>query len=149
MRTRRAVKFALLTSFAVVLFAADATGTWTAQMPSRRRAPNPQDSRPPAQQGRGGGAAAAPAVATFVLKVEGKKLTGTVEMPAFGRGAPEKAEIEDGTVDGDNISFTVIGSGRDTFFKGKVSGDTIEFSMTSSFDDYGTPPTTFSAKRSQ
>jgi hypothetical protein len=149
MRTRRAWKFALLTSFVIALFAADATGTWSAQIPSRRR--NTQDPRPPAEQGRGGGApAAAPTVATFVLKVEGKKLTGTAEMPAFGRGAPEKVEIEDGKVDGDSISFTVGGSsGRENFLKGKVSGDTIEFSMTSSMDDYGTPPITFSAKRAQ
>jgi len=148
MRTRRAWRFALLTSFVVALFAADATGTWSAQIPSRRR--NPQDPRPPSEQGRGGAAAAAPAVATFVLKAEGRKLTGTAEMPASGRGAPEKVEIEDGKVDGDNISFTVGGStGRENFLKGKVSGDTIDFSMTSSMDDYGTPPITFSAKRAQ
>lgn len=153
MRTRRAWRFALLTSFVIALFAADATGTWSAQIPSRRR--NPQDPRPPGEQGRGGGAtapaaSAAPAVATFVLKVEGKKLTGTAEMPAFGRGAPEKVEIEDGKVDGDNISFTVGGAtGRENFLKGKVSGDTIDFSMSSSMDDYGTPPITFSAKRAQ
>jgi hypothetical protein len=141
-------RFALLASLAIALFAADATGKWSAQMPARRRPA--QDTRPAAEPGRGG--EATPAVSTFVLKAEGKKLTGTAEMPAFGgRGAPaEKVEIEDGKVDGDNISFTV-GSpmGREVYLKGRVSGDTIEFSMTANSDDYGTPPITFSAKRAQ
>ena len=86
---------------------------------------------------------------SFVLKVEGEKLTGTAQLPSFGPGPAEPDEISDGKVDGNNISFTVFSSrrGMDTYYKGVVSEDTIEFSQTSDFDDYGTPPVKLTAKR--
>lgn len=84
--------------------AADVTGRWTAQMP-----------------GRGGQTREA----TFNLKADGNTLTGTVSGP---RG---EAEISDGKIDGDNISFTQTfefnGNPVKLIFKGTVSGDEIRF----------------------
>jgi len=92
-----------------------------------------------------------PEAPAHICEGRAQKLAGTAEMAAFGRGGPaEKVEIEDGKVHGDNISFTVGAcTGRENYFKGRVSGNTIEVSMTSNFDDYGTRPITFSAKRAQ
>src|SRR5262249_25498287 len=99
---------ALVGIFAIAAFAADVTGKWTAEVP-----------------GRGGNMT----TNTFVLKQDGSKLTGTVDA---GRGGP--AEITDGKVDGDNISFVVSRTFNDqTFkqsFKGTVSGDSIKFTRT-------------------
>ena len=64
---------------AVTSFAADVTGKWTAEV-----------------QGRNGAM-----TTTFVFKVEGEKLTGTVS----GRGGD--TAISDGTVKGDDLSFNV------------------------------------------
>jgi hypothetical protein len=124
---RTLVLVALAGIFAFAAQAADATGRWTAQLPARGRA------------GRG------PTDLTFVLKVEGKKLTGSVN---GGRGGD--APISDGVVNGDEISFTAAGSfGGDAFYKGKVSADTIAFTRTMEGEDYGTPPTTFTATRAK
>ena len=105
--------------------AADATGKWTAQIPARGPA------------GRG------PTELTFVLKAEGKNLTGSVN---GGRGGD--SALRDGVVNGDEISFTAEGAfGGDAFYKGKVSGDTIAFSRTMEGEDYGTKPTNLTASR--
>jgi len=121
---RRLVLGALIGVLVFAAQAADATGRWTAQIP-----------------GRAGGRGAAEM--TFVIKVEGKKLTGSVK---GGRGGD--AEIRDGVANGDEISFTVEGAfGGDAFYKGKVSADTIAFSRTMEGEDYGTKPTTFTATR--
>ena len=61
---------------------------------------------------------------TFVLKVEGKTLTGSV---MGGRGGD--AALRDGVIKGDEISFTSAGPFGDAFYKGKVAGDTIAFSI--------------------
>src|SRR5262249_11908998 len=62
---------------------------------------------------------------TLKLKQEGAKLTGAL----LGRQGNETA-IEDGKVDGDEVSFTVTRTFNDNKivqkFKGKVSGDTIK-----------------------
>jgi hypothetical protein len=114
--------------FVLAVSAADITGKWTAQVP-----------------GRGGSKGPSTMENTFVFKVEGKKLTGSANM---GRGGD--AQIENGKVDGDAISFTVAnGFGGDSFYKGKVSGDTIAFTRTMEGEDYGTPPTTFTATRAK
>ena len=82
---------------------------------------------------------------TFVFKADGTKLTGTVNM---GRGGD--SEIRDGVVKGNELSFTAAGGfGGDAFFKGKVAGETIEFSRTMEGEDYGTKPTTFTATRAK
>lgn len=121
---RTLVLAALMGIFVLAVSAADITGKWTAQVPGR---------------GRGG-----PSENTFVFKVQGKKLTGSTNM---GRGG--EAQIENGKVDGDDVSFTVTSSfgGSEATYKGKVSGDTIAFSRTMEGEDYGTPPTKFTATR--
>jgi hypothetical protein len=88
----------------VTAFAASVDGKWTAQVPGRQG--NTQEM-------------------TFNLKADGSTLTGTITSP---RG---EAKIDDGKVDGDNISFSQTfergGNSMKIMYKGKVSGDTIEF----------------------
>jgi hypothetical protein len=85
--------------------AADVTGKWVMQMPSRQ-----------------GGTSET----TFEFKAEGTALTGTM---ASAPGEP--TAISEGKVDGDNISFVVVRKRNDmeikTVWKGKVSGDEIKF----------------------
>ena len=64
-------------------------------------------------------------------------------------GPGGEGAIEDGKIDGDEISFTVTTGSRGASYKGKVSGDTIQFSRHNDMDDYGTPPTTFTAARAK
>jgi hypothetical protein len=125
MRTLVLVALAGILVFAAQ--AADVTGKWTAQVPAR-----------------GGPGGRGPVEMTFVLKVEGKALTGSV---MGGRGGD--AAIRDGVINGDEISFTSAGPFGDAFYKGKVSGDTIAFSRTMEGEDYGTKPTTFTATRAK
>jgi hypothetical protein len=107
---------------ASLVWAADVTGKWTAQVP-----------------GRGGQTREA----TFNFKAEGGKLTGTMS------GMQGDNPISDGKIDGDNISFTVALSfnGNDIKFlyKGKVAGDEIKFTRTREGSDQ--PPQEFTAKR--
>jgi hypothetical protein len=88
---------------ATTLAAADVTGKWTAEV-----------------QGRNG-----PRTVTFTLKQDGSKLTG--EMQGMG---PEPAQISDGKVSGDNISFTVKrefnGNEMKINYTGKVEGDSLK-----------------------
>lgn len=106
---------------AVTSFAADVTGKWTAEV-----------------QGRNGAM-----TTTFVFKVEGEKLTGTVS----GRGGD--TAISDGTVKGDDLSFNVTlnfnGNEMKMAYKGKVAGDEIKMSRTRPGADM--PPQEFTAKR--
>src|SRR5690348_11022428 len=85
-------------------FAADVDGKWTASMPGRQG--NTME-------------------VTFVFKADGNTLTGTMSNP---RG---ESEIKDGKIDGNNISFNQTfergGNSMTIVYKGKVSGDTIEF----------------------
>ena len=75
----------------VAVLAADVTGKWVAQMPSRQ-----------------GGTSDT----TFEFKVDGATLTGTM---ASAQGEP--AAISEGKVDGDNISFVVVRKRNDMEFK--------------------------------
>jgi hypothetical protein len=115
---------ALVGIFAIAAFAADVTGKWTAEVP-----------------GRGGNMQ----TNTFVFKQDGSKLTGTMD---GGRGGP--AEISDGKVEGEDISFNVTRSFGDQSikiaFKGKVSGDQIKFSRTME-GGRGGGPVEFTAKK--
>jgi hypothetical protein len=65
---------------------------------------------------------------TFAFKVDGHKLTGETTSSMFG-----KSTIEDGKVDGDDVSFiltvNVQGSDAKVSYKGKVQGDTIKFTV--------------------
>jgi hypothetical protein len=87
--------------------AADVTGKWTAEI-----------------QGRDGNAR----TVTMNLKADGNKLTGTV---SGGRGG--EAEISDGKVDGNDLSFSVVrefnGNKMTSTYKGKLDGDVIHFNM--------------------
>ena len=101
--------------FAFAVMAADATGKWTYEQP-----------------GRGGGPARQ---VTITLKQDGNKLTGSV--PGFGRGGdnpPPPAEITDGKVDGDKVSFTVKRQTPNgefvTKYEGTISGDEMKLKTT-------------------
>jgi hypothetical protein len=90
---------------AVLLVAADATGTWTGDQPG----PN-GNSYP----------------ITFKLKTDGAKLTGTMGGEQF------EQPIQNGEVHGDDISFTVhldFGDGIDLKYAGKVAADHIDFKV--------------------
>jgi hypothetical protein len=94
-------KFILLTLFAACAFAADVTGTWKGTIET------PNGSRD----------------VTMHLKADGAKLTGTVS------GRQGDVEIQDGKVDGDNISFAFARGDFKMEYKGKVSGDQIKFDI--------------------
>lgn len=114
----------ILAIFAVAASAADVAGKWTAERPGRDG--QPQKS-------------------TFTFVVDGNKLTGTV---ASTRG---EAEITDGKIKGDSISFNVVLKMQDREikmnYKGKMSGDEIKFNMSIEGMDREMP--SFVAKRAQ
>ena len=105
-----------------VAWAADPNGKWVAQVPGQ----NGQTRE-----------------TTFNFKVEGGKLTGTVS------GRQGDNPISDGTVKGDEVSFTVVanfnGNSIKLLYKGKVSGDDLNLSRTREGGDQ--PPQAFTAKR--
>jgi len=82
-----------------VSFGADIDGKWTAQV-----------------QGRNG-----TRTQTLMLKASGNTLTGSIQ-----EGQGGSVEISNGTIDGDNISFTVVREFRENRitqeYKGTVSG---------------------------
>jgi len=89
-------------------WAADVTGKWTAKAPGAQGAD-----------------------ITFVFKVSDDKLTGTVNNSL----SPGEAEIKDGKISGDDVSFslkrTINGAEATVVWKGKISGDEIKFTRTS------------------
>jgi hypothetical protein len=111
-----------IVSFTFVASAADATGTWSADIP-----------------GRGGNTT----TTKFTFTVSGSTLSGTMD---GGRGA---TPLTDGKVDGDTITFTQTIPGRDggepfkITYTGKVSADHIDFSR----DAGRGAPVTFTAKK--
>ena len=92
-----------LFSLALVSWAADPTGKWTAQVP-----------------GRGGNMREV----TFNFKAEGQTLTGTVS------GRQGDIQISDGKINGDDISFTVTqefgGNTVKQTYTGKLVGGEIK-----------------------
>lgn len=106
MKTTTLWAFALLTIFAFAASAADVNGKWKAEY----QTPDGQTRT---------------SIMTF--KVDGDKLTGTV---ASQRG---EAQISDGKVSGDEISFSVVrnfnGNEFKMQYKGKVEGNTIKFNV--------------------
>jgi len=82
---------------------------------------------------------------TFNFKVEGSKLTGTVS------GRQGDQAISDGTIKGDDVSFTVVanfnGNEIKLLYKGKVSGDDLKLTRTREGGDQ--PPQEFTAKRAK
>ncbi|HXE62201.1 MAG TPA: hypothetical protein VN519_01605 [Bryobacteraceae bacterium] len=118
MKTTFLALLAILT-FSLAALAADATGTWKGETPGRN------GNQP----------------ITITLKASGSTLTGKV---TTARG---DSDIEEGKVDGDNISFVLTTPGRDgaankQTYKGKVGADSIEFTR-----EGGRGPVTFTAKK--
>ncbi|MGI8991138.1 MAG: hypothetical protein ACR2I2_16365 [Bryobacteraceae bacterium] len=113
---------ALLGMFAFAASAADATGKWTAEMP-----------------GRDGNTM----TATFDLKADGDKLTGTVSTQ-MGENP-----IADGKVSGNDLSFkqklNFNGNDAVIIYTGKMDGDKINFTRQR---EGGDRKTEFVAKRS-
>ena len=89
-----------------VSFAADIDGKWTGQFQGRRGTQTQ----------------------TIMLKVDGNTLTGSVQ---GGRGGP--VEISNGTIDGNNVSFTVVREFKDNKitqqFKGSISGGELKLTV--------------------
>jgi len=92
---------------AVPALAADVAGKWTGQVP--------------AAQGQ------AESVITFVFKVDGDNLTGTIN----NSQQPGDVELKEGKVTGDDITFSLTRNigGTDTkvVWKGTIAGDEIKF----------------------
>ena len=78
---------------------------------------------------------------TLVLKVDGEKLTGTLNNSI----APGDVEINEGKISGDDVSFSLMRNGIKIIWKGKISGDEIKFVRTA--EGAGGPPTEIVAKR--
>ena len=101
----------ILLAVCLVAFAADVTGKWTFE-----------------QQGRGGNTT----TVTLNLKADGGTLTGTVVRP--GRNGNMEAQISDGKIDGNNISFKTSQQMGDntitTEYSGTVNGDSISLKVT-------------------
>jgi hypothetical protein len=94
-----------LAALAAFAFAADVTGTWTASFETQVGTQN----------------------YTYMFKQDGTKLTGK----AKSLFAEAETEITEGSVEGDNITFVenlnYQGMPLRIVYKGKISGDTIEF----------------------
>lgn len=101
---RKAI-LALAATMALCAWGADVTGTWKGSIET----PNGTMEN------------------TFVLKADGGKLTGSVESQMG------KADISEGKVDGDKLSFTVVrnfdGNEFRMNYKGAVSGDEIKLTI--------------------
>jgi hypothetical protein len=104
MKNRLFSLFAMLTLACMVALGADVNGKWMSEA-----------------TGKGG-------PQTFTLKQDGSTLTGTVQ---GGRGAA--ADISNGKVDGDNVSFEVTrefnGNSVTQKYAGTVSGTTMKLTV--------------------
>ena len=104
----------ILLALAFAASAADVTGKWVYE-----------------QAGRQGGN---PTKVTLTLKAEGSKLSGTLSRPGRDGNAME-AQISDGKVDGNNISFKVTmqgggGNQMTSEFGGTLTGDDLKLKIT-------------------
>jgi hypothetical protein len=104
MKNRFMMLFALLALASMVVLGADVSGKWVSEA-----------------MGKGG-------PQTYNLKQSGSTLTGTIE---GGRGGA--VEIQNGKVDGDNVSFDVTremgGNSMTIKYSGTVSGDSMKLTM--------------------
>jgi hypothetical protein len=90
----------MILALAAIGAAADLSGKWTGQVPARGDA----------------------ATATFVFKVSGDTLTGTMT------GPQGEVQLQEGKVTGDKISFSTAGGNAKILFTGTVAGDEIKMS---------------------
>jgi len=97
----------LMALFAASVFAADISGKW---------------------KGTAEAAGIGSIERTFSFKVDGTKLTGETESEMAG-----KSQINDGKVEGENISFTITaniqGQELTLAYKGKIVGDQIKLTV--------------------
>lgn len=118
--------FACAMIIAATAFAADVAGTWK----GTAEGPNGTIER------------------TFVFKVDGSKLTGETTSEMLG-----KSPIENGKVEGDNISFSITAKFQDREMKlnytGKVSGNELQLTSQSSGGDGGGMKIEWKAKKVQ
>jgi hypothetical protein len=101
------LKTVLIAGFGIALLtvtarAADVTGKWSGQVPSRGET----------------------ATATFTFKVDGDKLSGTMT------GPQGDVALQEGKVSGDQISFSMTGGNAKVLFQGTVAGNEIKMTRT-------------------
>lgn len=102
MRQRFCILSVIIVALAAMAAAADVAGKWSGQVPARGEAAN----------------------ATFVFKVDGDKLTGTMT------GPQGEVVLQEGKVAGDKISFSAAGANAKILFAGTVAGDEIKMTRT-------------------
>ena len=119
----------ILLALTVSAWAADVAGKWTAKAPGG--------------QGAGG------AEITFVFKLAEGKLTGTVTNSL----SPGDAEIQDGKITGDDVSFSlkrnINGTDTTVLWKGTIAGDEIKLTRSTQGGVAGGAPTEMVAKRAK
>ena len=102
------LSFVMLAAMATLALAADVNGTWTASF----------DTQVGVQK------------YTYTFKVDGNKLTGKAKSEL----ANSESDIQEGTVNGDDISFVENLNFQDMplriVYKGKIAGDEIKFTRT-------------------
>jgi hypothetical protein len=91
-----------IAAITVTASAADVSGKWSGQVPSRGEA----------------------AAATFTFKVDGDKLTGTMT------GPQGEVSLQEGKVSGDQITFATTGGNAKILFQGTVAGNEIKMTRT-------------------
>ena len=91
----------------------DPTGTWSWGRPGRDGGPD--------------------ITTTLTLKMDGEKLTGKMTTPGRRGGDPREADIQQGKVSGNEISFIVVREFNDnkftTKYLGKIDGDQLKGKM--------------------
>jgi hypothetical protein len=92
----------VIATLTVTAAAADISGKWSGQMPSRGET----------------------VAATFTFKVDGDKLTGTMT------GPQGEVTLQEGKVSGDQISFATTGGNAKILFQGTVAGNEIKMTRT-------------------
>ena len=111
--------------------AASATGNWTWTI-----------------QGRDGGAERK---MTLALKQDGEKLTGKLSSPGRDGGEARETEIEEGSVKGADVAFSVTrefnGNKRTSKYTGKLSADAITGKVTSKDRDGNDQSRDWTAKK--